>query len=150
MELDEVSKSIMVVNTPLGLFQYQRLPYGIASAPAIFQRYLKQLICGIPECGNYLDDITISAPTSEKNIKRTEQILGILQQNGIKCKKEKCFFLKDEIEHLGTRVSANGILPDNSGLVAVKESKPPVNLTQLEAFMGKSTTTAILSRTTHS
>lgn len=43
MELDDDSKEIMVINTPLGLFQYQRLPYGIASAPAIFQKYLEQL-----------------------------------------------------------------------------------------------------------
>ncbi|XP_039968823.1 uncharacterized protein K02A2.6-like [Bactrocera tryoni] len=47
MELDEDSKQVMVVNTPLGLFQYQRLQYGIASAPAIFQRYLEQLLNGI-------------------------------------------------------------------------------------------------------
>ncbi|KAL7725183.1 hypothetical protein ACLKA6_017339 [Drosophila palustris] len=47
MELDEEAKEIMVVNTPLGLFQYQRLPYGIASAPAIFQRHLEQLLSGI-------------------------------------------------------------------------------------------------------
>jgi len=37
MELDDAAKEIMVVSTPLSLFQYQRLRYGIASAPAIFQ-----------------------------------------------------------------------------------------------------------------
>nr|XP_041630616.1 uncharacterized protein K02A2.6-like [Drosophila kikkawai] len=84
MELDEAAKQIMVVNTPLGLFQYQRLPYGIASAPAIFQRYLEQLLKGIEGCGNYLDDIIISAPTSEEHLQRIEQVLSILQENGIK------------------------------------------------------------------
>ncbi|KAL7724915.1 hypothetical protein ACLKA6_020051 [Drosophila palustris] len=137
MELDEEAKEIMVVNTPLGLFQYQRLPYGIASAPAIFQRHLEQLLSGIEGCGNYLDDIIISAPTVEQHLARIEQILCILQENGIRCKKEKCFFLQDEIEYLGRRVSTRGILPDNSGLAAVKELKPPTNLQQLDAFMGK-------------
>ncbi|KAL7724906.1 hypothetical protein ACLKA6_020042 [Drosophila palustris] len=137
MELDEEAKEIMVVNTPLGLFQYQRLPYGIASAPAIFQRHLEQLLSGIEGCGNYLDDIIISAPTVEQHLARIEQILCILQENGIRCKKEKCFFLQDEIEYLGRRVSTRGILPDNSGLAAIKELKPPTNLQQLDAFMGK-------------
>nr|XP_043069086.1 uncharacterized protein K02A2.6-like [Drosophila bipectinata] len=137
MELDEDSKTIMVVNTPLGLFQYQRLPYGIASAPAIFQRYLEQLLKGVEGCGNYLDDIIISAPTSEQHLKRIDQVLSILRENGIRCKKEKCFFFKDEIEYLGRRISAQGILPDTSGLEAVELLRPPSNLQQLEAFMGK-------------
>ncbi|XP_050339840.1 uncharacterized protein K02A2.6-like [Bactrocera neohumeralis] len=137
MELDEDSKQVMVVNTPLGLFQYQRLPYGIASAPAIFQRYLEQLLNGIEGCGNYLDDIIITAPSLQEHVKRVEQVIKILEDNGIKCKKEKCFFLKEEIEYLGRRVSANGILPDYSGIQAVKQLKPPMNITQLEAFIGK-------------
>ncbi|XP_041565110.1 uncharacterized protein K02A2.6-like [Drosophila elegans] len=119
MELDEASKEIMVVNTPLGLFQYQRLPYGIASAPAIFQRYLEQLLKGIEGCGNYLDDIIISAPTSEEHLNRIDRVLRTLQENGIRCKRQKCFFFKDEIEYLGRRISANGILPDSSGLEAL-------------------------------
>ncbi|XP_037941915.1 uncharacterized protein K02A2.6-like [Teleopsis dalmanni] len=73
MELDDEAKTIMVVNTPLGLFQYQRLPFGIASAPAIFQRYLEQLLQGVEGCGNYLDDIIISAPTFQQHISRLEQ-----------------------------------------------------------------------------
>jgi len=52
MELDDAAKEIMGVNTPLGLFQYQRLPYGIACAPAIFQRHHEQLLSEIKGCGN--------------------------------------------------------------------------------------------------
>ncbi|XP_036340020.1 uncharacterized protein K02A2.6-like [Rhagoletis pomonella] len=137
MMLDEPSKQIMVVNTPLGLFQYQRLPYGIASAPAIFQRYLEQLLTGIEGCGNYLDDIIITAPTTEQHISRVEQILKILQDNGIRCKKEKCSFFQTEMEYLGRRINANGILPDHSGIQAVKALQPSANLRELEAFMGK-------------
>ncbi|XP_041450149.1 uncharacterized protein LOC121404561 [Drosophila obscura] len=37
----------------------------------------------------------------------------------------------------GSRVSIKGILPDTSGLEAVKQLKPPINLQQLDAFMGK-------------
>jgi len=88
----------MVVDTPLGLFQYQRLPYGIASASAILQRYLEKLLKGVEGCGNYLDDIIISAPTSEQHLKRIGKVLSILQESGIRCKKEKCLFFKDEIE----------------------------------------------------
>ncbi|XP_054745984.1 uncharacterized protein K02A2.6-like [Anastrepha obliqua] len=127
----------MVVNTPLGLYQYQRLPYGIASAPAIFQRYLEQLIQGIEGCGNYLDDIIITAPTFDEHMQRVENILQVLQSNGIKFKQQKCFFLQEKIEYLGRQISAGGILPDESGLVAVRDLKPLKNIKQVEAFMGK-------------
>lgn len=137
MELDEESKKMLVVSTPLGLFQYQRLPYGIARAPAIFQKYMEQLLVGIEGCGNYLDDIIISASTIQEHIRRLEQVLQILQINGIKCKIQKCEFLQEKITYLGRQITANGILPDESGVHAVKTLKPPKNLKELEAFIGK-------------
>lgn len=83
------------------------VPYGIASAPAIFQRYLEQILTGIDGCANYLDDIIISAPTIPEHNERLEKVLEILNTNGIKCKKEKCAFLQTELEYLGRKVSAS-------------------------------------------
>lgn len=137
IELDNDSKNVMVINTPLGLFQYQRLPYGIASAPAIFQKYVEQLLTGIEGCGNYLDDIIISAPTLDEHLERLEKILQILKLNGIICKQEKCQFLQDKITYLGCQISSKGILPDESGVHAVKNIKAPKDIKELEAFMGK-------------
>jgi len=99
MELDDAAKEIMVVNTRW---------VSLANAPAIFQRHLEQLLSEIEGCGNYLDDIIISAPIVDQHLARLEQILCILHANGIKCKKEKCLFLRDEIEYLGRRVSVKG------------------------------------------
>ena len=38
--LDDESKKYVVVNTHKGLFRYTHLPFGISSAPGIFQRVL--------------------------------------------------------------------------------------------------------------
>ena len=38
--LDEESKSYVVINTHKGLFRYNRLPFGVSSAPGIFQRVM--------------------------------------------------------------------------------------------------------------
>ena len=42
--LDEESKKLMVINTQKGLFRYTRLPFGISSAPGIFQRAMESVL----------------------------------------------------------------------------------------------------------
>ena len=44
LPLDEESKSYVVINTYNGLFQYTRLPYGVSSAPGIFQWVMESLL----------------------------------------------------------------------------------------------------------
>ena len=56
VELEEASKAYVVINTHRGLFQYNRLPYGIASAPGSgepAERYSGS--CGIRHTGDRQD-----------------------------------------------------------------------------------------------
>lgn len=48
MSLDEESQKFATINTHKGLFQYNRLPFGISSTPGIFQRTMENLLQGIP------------------------------------------------------------------------------------------------------
>ncbi len=56
---DEESKQYVMINTHKGLFKYNRLVFGVASSPAIFQRTMESLLQGIPHVAMYLDDILI-------------------------------------------------------------------------------------------
>ena len=68
----------MTVNTHLGLFRYCRLPFGIASAPAIFQRAMDTLLKGIPHVICYIDDLT-----EEEHVQNLTQVLHRLQEQGM-------------------------------------------------------------------
>ena len=46
--LEEESRQYVMVNTQKGLFRYTRLPFGVSSAPRIFQRVMESLMQGIP------------------------------------------------------------------------------------------------------
>ncbi|XP_056647241.1 uncharacterized protein K02A2.6-like [Diorhabda sublineata] len=60
IELGNESKKLTTINTPKGLFSYNRLPFGIASAPAMFQRIMEQILAGLDGVVCFLDDILIT------------------------------------------------------------------------------------------
>ena len=47
LELDDESKKLVTINTQKGLFQYNRLPFGVSAAPSIFQRTIEEVLQGI-------------------------------------------------------------------------------------------------------
>ena len=46
--LEESSKQYVTINTHKGLYRYNRLPFGVSAAPAIFQRTMENLLQGMP------------------------------------------------------------------------------------------------------
>ena len=64
--LDEESHKLTTINTTKGLSECVRLPYGISSAPGVYQRSMEQLLQNIPMTVVYLDDIIVSGSTPEQ------------------------------------------------------------------------------------
>ncbi|CAF2790880.1 unnamed protein product [Rotaria sp. Silwood2] len=107
VELDEQSKNLVVIITPLGLFRYNRMPFGISNAPAIFQRIIDQVIAGIPNSIAYLDDILITGTNEEEHLQTLEMVLKRLSEFGFTCNPEKCLFFQDEVSYLGFIIDKN-------------------------------------------
>ena len=72
MSLDEKSRELVTINTHKGLYQYTRLPFGIASAPAIFQKMMDVVLQGLPQLICYLDDILIIGSSDEEHLANVE------------------------------------------------------------------------------
>uniref|UniRef100_A0A5S6QIU9 Reverse transcriptase domain-containing protein n=1 Tax=Trichuris muris TaxID=70415 RepID=A0A5S6QIU9_TRIMR len=137
MELDEDSKGLMVVNTPFGLFQYQRLPFGVASAPAIFQQFMTQLISDVPGCAAYSDGIIVTGRNVAEHAQNLRTLFGRLKAAGLRCKIEKCTFFSPSVEYVGHVIRAKGIRPSVRGVEAIKQLPRPKNIQELQAFIGK-------------
>ena len=109
MKLDDQSKKYVTVNTHQGLYCYTRLPFGIVSAPAIFQRTMDSILQGILHVLCYMDDILITGANDHNHLQNLSEVLSWLEQQGIKLKKEKCKFMATSVEYLGHKVDATGI-----------------------------------------
>ena len=46
--LDDASSVCVTINAHKGLYKYKCLPYGVASAPAVFQKLMENILSGIP------------------------------------------------------------------------------------------------------
>ena len=90
--LDKPSKNLVVINTPKGLFKYNRLLFGVSCAPGIFQRVMDSLLKGIPGVVVYLDDFLITGPSEEEHLSSLKQVLTRLQDAGLRLNKKKCKF----------------------------------------------------------
>ncbi|VDL65922.1 unnamed protein product, partial [Nippostrongylus brasiliensis] len=136
VELKEEFQKYTTINTHKGLFQYTRVPFGIASAPAIFQKIMETTLAGIEGVLIYLDDITVTGPDDRSHLQRLEKVLKRLREAGFRLKREKCEFLKQEMEFLGHVVDANGIRPSPSKLKAMINMPEPKNIKETESYLG--------------
>ena len=136
MVLDDASKDVVTINTHRGLYRYNRLPYGVSSAPGIFQRTMESLLNGIPYTGILLDNILISGPTDEEHLQNLEEVMKRLSEAGLRLKKSKCRFMQPTLECLGYRIDETGIYPVEAKVKAVQEAPTPTNVTELKAYLG--------------
>ena len=136
MELDPESRKYVTVNTHKGLYQYTRLPFGVSSAPAIFQRVMDSLLQGIPSVAAYLDDILVTGSTVKESLDNLEAVLSRLEEAGLRLRKEKCAFMAEEVTYLGHQINKTGITPVSEKVKAIVQAQPPMNVSQLKAFLG--------------
>ncbi|KAI4895675.1 hypothetical protein NFI96_020671 [Prochilodus magdalenae] len=134
--LDEGSRKYVTINTHKGLYTYSRLPFGVASSPAIFQRTMEGILQGIPNVAVYLDDILVSGPTEEEHLHNLKEVLQRLESSGLRLKRSKCTFLGKEVVFLGHKIDATGLHPVNEKVAAIKEAPEPRNVTELKAYLG--------------
>ena len=133
--LDDDSKKYVVINTSKGLFCYNRLPFGISSAPGIFQRVIEGLLQGIPKVVVYLDDILITGSTTDEHLRNLTEVLKRLEEAGLRLKREKCEFLSTSVVYLGHRIDAEGLHPTADKVDAIHEAPTPQNCTELKAYL---------------
>ena len=96
--LDEKSRQYLTIKIHRGLDQFLRTPFGMDSAPAIFQKTMDQVLQGIPAVSCYIDDILIIGANGAEHLQNLSKVLEQLTHHGMIVKWEKCLFMKQSVE----------------------------------------------------
>ena len=134
--LDEETKQLVTINTHKGLYRVNRLPFGVSSAPSLFQRIMENLLQGIPGILIYIDDILVTGKTIADHLSNLEVVLTRLEEAGVRLKRDKCSFFLPSVEFLGHRISSKGIQPMLEKVEAIHKAPEPLDVTQLKSFLG--------------
>ncbi|XP_063357876.1 uncharacterized protein K02A2.6-like [Cydia amplana] len=134
--LSESSQILTTINTPKGLFKYTRLLYGLANAPAIFQRTMETLLAGIEGVTCWLDDVCCTGPDRATHLARLREVLKRLQDAGLRLQRDKCAFFQTSITYLGYVIDKNGLRTSQDKVSAILKSPPPKNVYEVQQFLG--------------
>ena len=134
LPLSEDSKQFLTINTSKGLYQYNRLPFGVAIAPAIFQSTMDTILKGIDGVVCYVDDILITGRNDQEHRNRLEAVLSRLERYGVQLKLSKCSFLQEKVQFLGHLIDAEGVHPSPEKVQVVVKAPSPASVTELRVL----------------
>ena len=136
VDLSESARDLTAMITPLGLYRWKRLPFGLSSAPSCFQKIIAKIIEGIPGPKNLLDDIGICGRTLPEHNERLRHVLQRLEQYGATINEKKSVLGVTEMDFVGHHISAKGVSPLQSNVQDILAIAEPENLKQLQSFLG--------------
>ena len=136
IKVSERTEDYLTFTTPWGRYTFTRLPFGLASAPEIFQKLITNILIDVPNTECAMDDIIIFAKSLEELRTTTEMVKTRLSGAGVKLNDSKCQYEKTEIKFLGNIISSEGIKVDNEKVEAINQLKPPKNLKELRRLLG--------------
>ena len=104
--LDPESQQLVTINTHRDLYRYKRLPFGIASLPALFQRTVDIILQGLDRVASIQDDILITGK-DEEHMKNLNSVLSRLDHYSLRLQLSKCKFMQKSATYMGSVISAS-------------------------------------------
>jgi hypothetical protein len=136
VKLDSESSKFTVFSTPFGCYKFLRLPFGIKTAPEIFQKMNQKNFGDIDNVIIYFDDLLIAANSKEEHDKILHKVINRAREKGVKFNKEKVQYRKTEVKYMGHIFNREGMRIDKDRIRAIDELKPPTCKKELQRLLG--------------
>ena len=124
--------------SPLGTYQFKRLPFGVSNAPSAYSRFIDMVLQRLPPgfVLGYLDDLIIHSRDMQDHLQHLEMVLQLHVETGMKLNMAKCELLKDQVVYLGHQISAEGVRMVDAYVEKVLKWEKPKTGKQMRTFLG--------------
>ena len=134
--LEEESKKFTAFQTPLGLFQFKVMPFGLSNAPATFARMMRIVMGSLPNVVSFFDDVAVHDSSWEDHLNHLRNVLIELRKYGLTAKPSKMYIGYKEITFLGHVVGKGRQRPDPEKLNTMLKLQPPKTKKQVRSLLG--------------
>ncbi|CAH8437213.1 unnamed protein product, partial [Heterobilharzia americana] len=112
------------------------MPFGLTNAAQTFQRFIDQVLHGLPFVSAYIDDLIVASASETEHLQHLRTLFERLREYGITINPQKCEFGKESLQFLGHIVNANGVKPVPQEVDAIREYPVPDSFRKLRRFLG--------------
>ena len=136
LRISDASQKFATIRTHCGCYKYKRLPFGIKTAPILFQKFISKLLFGLKGVLVYMDDLLVIGENEENFLENLRTVLEKLNSEGLKLNTHKCTWLEKRVKWLGHILSKEGFAPDPQKVEAIERLETPRNKKELRMFIG--------------
>ena len=134
--LAEKSRLFATFITRFGRYCYNKLPFGISSAPEHFQRRMHSLLEGLLGVLCVMDDILIFGTTRQEHNSQLQAVLKLFSSAGITLNSRKCEFCKTSLTYPGYVIDQRSITADRNKTDTIQQMEAPKSVLNLCRFLG--------------
>ena len=137
VEVEEGSKDITMLTCPWGRYRYNRMPFGLKNAPAVFQCLMEKVLKPCCEYAVvYIDDIIVFSKSWSEHVQHLREVLKVLRKAGLTAHPSKCAWGKRTVKYLGHVVGSVKVAVPEHRIEAMASYKHPVTKNNLRTFLG--------------
>ena len=140
--LDEKSSLLTTFNTPFGRYRWKRMPFGISSAPEVFQHCMHEVIEGLQGIEVVADDFvavgfgeTLEQATRNHD-DHLESFLQRCEEKNLKLNDKKIKLRMQEVPFIGHIATTDGLSVDPHKVQAIMEMPQPEDVAAVQRLLG--------------
>ena len=140
--LDKQSSYLTTFHIPFGRYRWKRMPFGISSAPEIFQRKMHEIIEGVQGVEVVADDFLVvgrGESFEEANRDHDRNLDALLQrcaEKGVRLNPDKIKLRLSEVPFIGHRATSEGLCVDPAKVQAIKDMPIPQSVAAVQRLLG--------------
>lgn len=127
---------LTAITTPFGLYEFNRMPFGLRNAAQTFQRFMNEVCRGLDFLFVYIDDILVASKNENEHKEHLRLLFERLSQYGITINTSKSILGTDQLDFLSYLITPEGTTPTQEKVEAINNYPIPRSITQIQRFLG--------------